>query len=160
MNYIISKHGAKFPRKLTWEWTKNRYHWCAPLSQNIVAQYCLSIILKIILSTVKKMLNTSLWFYPTWKKIIYEIRHCVFLSVCFYGFGVYAEKNMWFWKIFFRLFLILKIISEFGSLMFQVKNSKNYWYIKKEEHSLLIDYVTLFTHFAINAALELFRLST
>ena len=27
----MSYHGANFPRRLTWEWTKNRYHYCLPL---------------------------------------------------------------------------------------------------------------------------------
>ena len=27
----MSKHGVKFPRRLTWEWVKNRYHYCVTL---------------------------------------------------------------------------------------------------------------------------------
>ena len=28
----MSYHGAKFPHRLTWEWEKNRSHYCLPLS--------------------------------------------------------------------------------------------------------------------------------
>ena len=31
MNYAMSKWGAKFPHRLTWEWAKNQYHYCLPL---------------------------------------------------------------------------------------------------------------------------------
>ena len=31
MNYVMSKRRAKFPHRLTWEWSKNRYHYCLPL---------------------------------------------------------------------------------------------------------------------------------
>ena len=32
MNYRMSKRATKFPRSLTWEWAKNRYHYCLPVS--------------------------------------------------------------------------------------------------------------------------------
>ena len=35
----MSKHGAKLLRRLTREWTKNRYHYYVPLS----ADFCLQI---------------------------------------------------------------------------------------------------------------------
>ena len=39
MNYVMSKRWAKFPHRLTWEWAKNRYHYCLPLSPVIVEEY-------------------------------------------------------------------------------------------------------------------------
>ena len=30
----MSYHGANFPRRLTWEWAKNQFHYCLPLSSS------------------------------------------------------------------------------------------------------------------------------
>ena len=35
----MSYHGANFPRRLTWEWAKNKFHYCLPLSYNIAVQF-------------------------------------------------------------------------------------------------------------------------
>ena len=35
----MSKRGAKFPHTLTWDWTKNRHHYCLPLNVKICTTF-------------------------------------------------------------------------------------------------------------------------
>ena len=43
----MSKHGAEFPRRLTWEWEKNRYYYYVPNDVNkflIMFEYKVSFL--------------------------------------------------------------------------------------------------------------------
>ena len=42
----MSYHGANFPRKLTWEWVKNQFHYCLPLSNYQIERNSLSLTSK------------------------------------------------------------------------------------------------------------------
>ena len=55
----MSKQGAKFPHRLTWEWTKNRYHYCLPLKLAFKSFASVSGYLRTILSS---------WILPRVKK--------------------------------------------------------------------------------------------
>ena len=63
----MGKCGAKFLHRLTWEWTKNRYHYCLPLKDkhsNNVSSFLMKVInIELQLIIRLKMLYETVLFY-------------------------------------------------------------------------------------------------
>ena len=142
MNYIIRKHGAKSPHRLTWEWTKNRYHSCVPLKQKIL----LTRREKSEKSFINGEIGTETW------SIFYENNislrsilslHSSLITCLDVNHVIYTPSNElgvfdpWFqdqkylpfneMKIYFDILVCMKRLNASVNLVFASMNNYKYW---------------------------------
>ena len=96
MNYVMSKRGVKFPHTLTWEWTKNRYHYCLPLSTHL-AWPCSRTSNLLVLLSHSPILAVKISILPQPNKQLYtktQFKNLGCYSViCHSDFGSDAETR-------------------------------------------------------------------